>query len=223
MIIELEKNGKQQTEDWFSDRIGKFTSSQISRLMTEPKLKADKEAGNLSDGAMTYVLECLAEHLTGQRAKEDFNSKYTDWGNEKEPEAKSIYAKIFDCEVKDVGVVNHSFIDNFSGSPDGLVDDIGLLEVKCPFTITEHIKHHLLNIENFRANKPEYFWQCMGYLSLTGAEWIDFVSYSPIYNPKLRIKRLRLNACDFKAEIEAMENKIKKANQELNKLINQFK
>ena len=222
MILELEKNESQQTTEWFADRLGKFTCSQLYRLMTEPRAKADKDAGKLSDGAMTYVLECLSEQLTGFKAKEDFNSKYTDWGNEKEPEAKSIYCKVFDFDIKDVGTLHHATLNNFSGSPDGLVDDIGIVEIKCPYTITEHVKHHLMSLDSFKSDKPEYFWQCMGYLSLTNANWIDFVSYSPHFKPKLRLKRLRLNKEDYLDELAFLSQKIIKANEELQLLIKQF-
>jgi len=63
MIITGQQNENQRTPEWIQSRMGRFSCSQLHRLMTEPKAKADKEAGKLSDGAITYVMECIAEKL----------------------------------------------------------------------------------------------------------------------------------------------------------------
>lgn len=198
-------NDQQRTDAWQHDRLGKFSASQIYRLMTEPKIKADKEAGNLSDGAMTYVLECVAESLTGQRAKDEFTSKFTDWGVQHEPIAKAIYEQVFKCKVTDTG---HIAYDKHSGgSPDGLVGEDGLIEIKCPYTITSHLEHSQKELKD----KPEYFWQCLMYLLITGRKWIDFISYHPAYPGKLQIVRKRLIASELQSELERLKSKLTKA------------
>jgi hypothetical protein len=208
------KNELQQVPEWYLQRIGNFSGSQFYRLMTEPKLKADKEAGNLSDGAMTYVYECVAEKITGKRAKEEFSSKYTDHGNEHEPIAKQIYETVWKCKVVDSDYI--AFNDACGGSPDGLVGDDGLIEIKCPYTITSHLEHKLKDL----STKPEYYWQCIGYLLITGRKWIDFISYHPEYPGKHQIVKKRINRSDVLPEIKRLEDKLTKAIEQRNLILN---
>lgn len=211
------KNEQQQVPEWVAERLGRFSCSQFYRLMTEPKLKSDKEAGNLSQGAMTYVLECVAERLTGQKAKEDFTSRFTEWGNDHEPIAKGIYNKVCKVIIQDVGHIKWQH--NAGGSPDGLVGEDGLIEIKCPYTITSHLEHKLNDLQD----KPEYYWQCLGYLLITGRQWIDFISYSPHYPGKLQMVRKRLNAVDYEADLKRLEAKIIKANEVFNEILSKLK
>lgn len=209
-------NDQQQNVEWAKQKLGRFSCSQYYRLMTEPKLKADKEAGNLSDGAMTYVYECVAERITGVRAKDEFTSKYTDWGINYEPVAKKIYETVWGVKVDDTGYIPH--LINQGGSPDGLVGDDGIIEIKCPFTITSHLEHKLKPL----ASKPEYYWQCLGYLLTTGRKWIDFISYHPSYPGKHQVFRTRLTYAECEQDIQRLSAKLEKANEIFNSLIKQL-
>jgi hypothetical protein len=184
--------------------------------MTDPKAKADKEAGKLSDGAITYVMECIAEKLTGKPAKEDFTSKYTDWGVLHEPIAIGIYEEVFQTKVTQSGYIPHG--ENFGGSPDGLIDDIGGIEIKCPFTITAHLVHSLTT--DLKADYKECYWQIIGYMIITGRDWFDFVSYHPEYPGKYQFKRIRLERGNVLQDIELAQDKINKATQYLNLILN---
>lgn len=220
--LTIERNDKQHQEDWAADRLGKFTASQFYRLMTEPRSKADKEAGNLSQGAMTYVMECVAEHITGKTAKEEFDSKATAWGNEHEPLAKSIYEAVFDCKVDYSGFVEYS--ERAGGSPDGLVGNDGGVEFKCPFTITSHLTHLMLtDSPALKAEKPEYYWQCLGCMLITNRKWWDFVSYQPYFPAKHQLKRLRVNRKDVMDDVVLLDEKLERAEQEFNSLLNIIK
>lgn len=205
----------QRSKEWHEKRFGKFTPSQFYRLMTEPKLKADKEANNLSQGALTYVLERVAEHITGKSAIDEFASKATEWGVEYEPIAVNLYERVFDVKTTENGYIEcNKYI---GGSPDRLIGKDGILEVKCPYTITAHLEHILLKS---LKDKQQYYWQCLGYLLITGRKWIDFISYSPHYPPKKRLKQIRINAIDVKDDLEFLFVKLTKATQEFNNLIN---
>lgn len=215
-LIEPQDNDQQRTEEWYKQRLGRFSCSQFYRLMTEPRLKADKEAGNLSDGAMTYVYECVAERLTGKRAKDEFTSKYTEHGIDNEPVAKGIYNAVFNCIIIDSSYIEYGI--NGGGSPDGMVGEDGLIEIKCPYTITSHLQHKILDLID--VGKSEYYWQCLGYLLITGRKWIDFVSYHPDYPGKLQIVYKRLNRADFEADITRLENKLNKSTETFTTLVN---
>lgn len=204
-------NEQQRVPEWYAARMGRFSCSQFFRLMTEPKLKADKEAGNLSDGAMTYVYECIAEKLTGQSAKDDFTSKYTQWGIDNEPIAKEIYNNVFDCKVANSDYIAGKY--NCGGSPDGLVNEDGLIEIKCPYTITSHLEHKLKEIP------VNYYWQCLGYIYITKRQWIDFVSYHPAYPGKLQLVRKRLTFAECELDIQRLEAKLIQAEKVLTQII----
>jgi YqaJ-like recombinase protein len=214
-VISGSPNESQRILEWYLQRLGRFSCSKFYRLMTEPQSKAAKEAGLFSDGALTYIYECAAEKLTGKQAIEDFTSKTTDWGIETEPLAKAIYNEVFGVKIVDSEYIVYDF--NAGGSPDGLIGDDGIIEIKCPFTITSHLTHKLDKL--IEIGKKEYYWQCLGYLLITGRQWIDFVSYSPHYPAKLQLVRQRLNASDYKEEIDRLRNKLKKANEYLTNII----
>lgn len=216
MEIVGKKNDLQQNEDWVTQRLGRFSSSQLWRLMSEPKLKADKEAGNLSEGALTYVKECVAERITGHRAKEDFNSRFTDWGNDHEPIAKGIYQHLQKVEVYDSGYI--PFGENFGGSPDGLIGENGIIEIKCPYTITAHLEHMITS--DMKSDLKEYYWQCIGYLLITEREWLDFVSYSPNFPGIYQFKRNRMYREQFLTDIGIAAGKINKATYKFNQILN---
>lgn len=217
--LTIERNDKQRQEDWAADRLGKFTASQFYRLMTEPRSKADKEAGKLSQGAITYVMECVAEHLTGKAAKEEFDSKATAWGSEHEPLAKSIYEAVFDCKVDYSGFIEYT--ERVGGSPDGLVGGDGGVEFKCPFTIASHLTHLMLtDAASLKAEKPEYYWQCLGCMLITNRKWWDFVSYQPLFPAKHQLKRLHIARKDVIDDMVLLDEKLERAEQEFNSLLN---
>ena len=208
MIIEGNKNDLQQNEDWKIARMGRFSCSQLSRLMAEPKSKSE----TISAAAKTYVQECVAEKITGLRAKDDFTSKYTEWGNDNEPIAKGIYNEVMNVKIADSSYIPHDY--NFGGSPDGLIGTDGIIEIKCPYTITAHLDHIMGDISK------EYHWQMIGYLIITGREWIDFVSYHPGYPGKYQFKRTRILRSNVLNDIENAIDKINKTNEYLYLILN---
>lgn len=202
-------NQHQRTPEWIRERMGRFSCSQLWRLMTEPKSKSEE----LSKGAITYIMECAAEKLTGLPAKDEFNSRYTDWGVENEPIAKGIYESVFETKVSNTGYIAHG--ENFGGSPDGLIDADGGIEIKCPYTITQHLYNRML--VDLRS-EPEYWFQVVGYLLITKREWFDFVSYHPSFPAKHQLKRIRIAAKDI--DFKPIENKLKIATNKLNQILN---
>ena len=125
-------------DEWLSKRIGRFTASEVWKLMTDARSKADKDAGKLSETAMTYVMEKAVEELTGFRKK--FNTPAMDHGVSNEKEAFDSF-----CELTGLPFTYCSkefyAISNIAGaSPDGILYDnlepIAVLDVKCPQPVT---------------------------------------------------------------------------------------
>lgn len=155
---------EQRTDDWFAARCGRITASRLADVMAKTK-------SGYSASRKNYMMELICQRLTG-KVEQGFTSGPMIRGNELEPVAREMYVlNQFDAEVKEVGFIPHPAIDGFGASPDGLVNDDGLIEIKCPNTAT--------HLETMRTGKPkrEYLLQMHAQMMCTGRKWCDFVSY----------------------------------------------
>lgn len=184
----------QGSPDWFSARKGKVTASRIGDMMAKTKSGWGSSRAN-------YAAQLVAERLTGVVA-ESFSNAAMRHGTETEPEARSAYAFYSDCTVAEVGFVNHPKIAMSGASPDGLIDDDGCLELKCPNTAT-HIDTLL------GASVPsKYAHQIQWQMACAGRQWTDFCSYDPRMpeNMRLFIRRVRRDdamIADLEREVTA--------------------
>lgn len=156
---------EQRTDEWFTARLGKVTASRISDVMAKTKTGWGAARGN-------YMAELLAERLTDKRG-ESYTNAAMQWGIEQEPQAQSLYCLMYDADVRETGFVDHPKIKMTGASPDGLVGDEGLLEIKCPNTKT--------HIELLRGGSIErkYRYQMEWQMACTERAWCDFASYDP--------------------------------------------
>lgn len=155
---------QQGSVEWLMARCGCVTASRIDVVcMKKGKTTAAREK---------YKLEVLTEVLTG-RVTEHFVSQAMEWGIENEGTARTSYELTTDVEVEKVGFVLHPTIKRSGASPDGLVGDSGLVEIKCPNTTT-HLEYLLAE------DVPEqYIPQIMFQMACTGRQWCDFCSFDP--------------------------------------------
>lgn len=158
-MIEVE----QRTDEWFAARIGKVTASRVADVIAKTKTGYSATRDN-------YMAQLVCERLTGQKA-ESFTNAAMQHGTETEPLARASYEALKDVLVDEVGFVPHPSIEMAGASPDGLVGDDGLLEIKCPNTAT-HIDT-LLN----QSVPTKYFTQMQFQMACTGRKWCDFVSF----------------------------------------------
>lgn len=164
-VIECE----QGTPEWHKARAGIITASNFDKIISP--------TGKQSTQVDKYVFELLADCLAGEKASGGFvGNHFTDRGNELEPEAREMYAALKGVEVQQVGFCIAD--DGYYGcSPDGLVGDDGLLEIKCPAPHT-HAKYLYDN-----AVDMGYYPQIQGQMLVTGRKWCDFISYHPDMPP----------------------------------------
>lgn len=203
--------------DWFKNRQGSFTGSEVWKLMTEPRSKKE----SISKTAETYILEKVWERLSG-KVKQGFDNFATEWGNENEPIAKKWYTKLTGREIHDSLLMYKPELPYFTGSPDGLVNEDGLIEIKCPFNGANHLKHcFITSDEYFKAEHPDYYWQIMSYLFLTGREWCDFVSFDPRIDSDLGLFIYRVHKNE--AEFTALQAKIIECRELFDKFYDTFK
>lgn len=164
---------------WEQERLGKFTSSEIHKLMKSGRGK-DKY---FSDTATTYIKSKLAELITGERTP-DVSSNAIEYGRSMEPEAFEVFKRLKPhLNPVHFGITVPKFFpygDFAGGSPDGETSDNGIIEIKCPYNSTNHIEHLLLETqEDFKEYTPEYYWQVQANMMFTGSDRAYFISYDP--------------------------------------------
>ena len=154
---------EQGSREWFELRLGLPTASQFKRIVTPTGKKSGQWDGYLGD--------LLAEWALGEPAH-DFDTEWIERGRALEPEAFSYYGVVQDVTPTKIGFCLHD--SGCAGcSPDGLVGEDGLLELKCPMP-----GKHLVYVVRNEVPK-EYVPQVQGQLWVTGRLWCDFMSYCP--------------------------------------------
>jgi len=155
----------QGSPEWLAARVGKVGASRVHEIVANTKSGPSAMRTN-------YHAELVAERLTGQPA-EKFTSGPMQWGNDNEAGARDMYSFARSVCVERVGLVLHPAISMAMASPDGLVGDEGLVEIKCPNTAT-HIETLLSE-----GVADRYVKQMQWQMACTGRRWCDFVSYDP--------------------------------------------
>ncbi len=183
---------EQRTDDWFATRCGKVTASRIADATARTKT-------GWGAGRANYMAQLVAERLTGTVA-ESFSNAAMQWGTDQEPAAREAYEFIRGVTVVEMGFADHPDIANTGASPDGLVGDDGLVEIKCPNTAT--------HIETLRGGGiPEkYVKQMQWQMACTGRAWCDFASYDPRLPVAMQLHVERIERDD--AMIAALETEI---------------
>lgn len=181
---------EQGTPEWHALRCGKLTASRIKSMLAKTKSGWGASRKN-------YAADLVAERMTGVQS-EGFMSPEMKWGKETEPEARLAYELSTGFDVVSAAFVDHPTISMSGASPDGLVGDDGLVEIKCPNTAT-HIDTLLS-----KAIPSEYILQMQWQMDCTGRKWCDFVSYDPRMPQHLRLFVSRLTRDDkLIAEVRA--------------------
>ena len=191
---------EQKSPEWYAARLGKVTASRVADLMARTKTGYGASRAN-------YMAELLCERLTGEQA-ERFTSAEMQRGTDLEPQARAAYAFIHGVSVQETGFVQHPVISGFGASPDGLVGDVGLVEIKCPNTAT-HVDHLLT-----QTVPGKYVTQMMAQMACTGRTFCDFVSFDPRLPDELQlfVKRVHRDndaIAEMEREIETFLDELK--------------
>jgi putative phage-type endonuclease len=154
---------EQKTEEWFAARLGKVTASRVADVIAKTKTGYSASRDN-------YMAQLICERLTGQQG-ESFTNAAMQHGTDTEPLARSAYENARNLLVKEVGFINHPRIEMSGASPDGLVADDGLVEIKCPNTAT--------HIDTLLSGKvpTKYITQMQWQMLCCQRKWCDFVSF----------------------------------------------
>jgi len=156
---------EQRTDEWFAARLGKVTASKVADVIAKTK-------SGYSTSRENYMTQLICERLTGKK-QESFSNAAMDWGTETEPYARAAYEANKNVLVDEVGIIDHPFLPMCAASPDGLVSDDGMVEIKCPNTATHF--DTLLAGKMPTKYMPQVQWQ----MACANRLWNDFVSFDP--------------------------------------------
>lgn len=196
----------QQTEQWYKDRCGNVGASKVADIVAKTK-------SGYSASRANYMAALIVERLTGA-SQETCTNAAMQWGIDTEPKAREMYQFITDNEVTLTGFVMHPTIPRSGASPDGLVGDDGLVEIKCPNTAT-----HIDTLLDFGIDM-KYITQMQWQMTCTGRKWCDFVSFDPRLPVELQIKIQRVERDD--EYIATLETEVKKFLAELEEKLKQL-
>ena len=197
---------EQKSAEWFAARLGCATASKFRAVVS--KLKSGKPA----QARIDYAIELVTERLSGQPTPH-FTTAAMQWGIDQEPGARIEYEFKSGVEVLETGFVRHPSLLT-GASPDGLVGADGLIEIKCPSSIT--------HVETWLQGMPDdHIAQVQGQLWITGRAWCDFVSFDPRMPKELQlyvqrverddvfIANLDLEVRQFLAEVDDLERQLR--------------
>ena len=166
---------EQRTPEWFAARLGKATASNFGNVL----------AAKTTAAYRNYRVKLALERLTGKQ-EDVFQSDAMRQGTEREPLARIAYEALTGNLVEEVGLCLHDTLE-CGASPDGLIDAVRGLEIKCP-TPGKHCEYLRAS-----AEPPEYTAQIQGCMWITErTEW-DFVSFCPDFpeNAQLIVRTIQ--------------------------------
>ena len=155
----------QGSDPWKQARLGVVTASGLDRILTGKTLKPSAQQD-------AYLHQLVAEMVIGAPL-DDASSEFMERGVQMEGEAADFYAYSRGSTLSTVGFITRD--DGRVGcSPDRLVGDDGLLEIKCPAAHT-----HVSYVINPDALVTAYRAQVQGQMLVTGRKWVDLMAFNP--------------------------------------------
>lgn len=180
----------QGSDEWRKARAGSLGASSLHEVVAKTK-------SGWSASRSNKMATLIVERLTGE-PQDTYQNAAMLHGVTTEPEARAAYAFRADVDVQEVGLVRHPSIVGTHASPDGLVGNDGLIEIKCPQPAA-----HLAVLMG-EAIPQKYILQMLWQMNCCKRSWCDFVSYSPAFPEHMRIFIKRVERDDkFIAETEA--------------------
>lgn len=158
-----------------------FRCSSLGHIMTEPKSKADKDAGNLSESAKTHVVDIFVS--TKYNRQTDIQNKYVQKGLMVEEDSITLYSRVKKKFFKkNKERLSNSFI---TGEPD-LFEGLTIREADVIIDAKSSWDIFTFFRTRTKPVNTDYYWQGQGYMALTGAK--KFVlAYCLVDTPEILI------------------------------------
>ncbi len=191
---------EQRSPEWWKCRSGIPTASQFANVLAKGR------GGGDSETRRTYLLKLAGERLTGE-PMDSCSNHHMERGQAMEKEARNAYAFMHDADPTPVGFIRN---DHAGASPDALMGDNGLLEIKTA------MPHLLINQLLKGGFPPEHWAQTQGQLWVSERDWCDFVIYWPglpllvarTHRNENYIAELTAEVIRFNIELEIIVDKI---------------
>lgn len=197
----------QSSIEWLYSRCAHVTASRFCDVI------ATTQKGTPTAAHTQYMWDIVSERLTGIPT-EHYVTAAMQQGTDREPLARMRYEATTGCMVSEVGFLHHPTIEMLGGSPDGLVDDDGLIEIKSPLAKT--------HLQTMLSGECQHIPQIQGLLWLTGRKWAAFISFNPelanvgldFYVQRIErddeyIAKLSAAVIQFLGEVDEMVTRIK--------------
>ena len=179
---------KIHSEEWFKERLGKFTASEIHYLMGEKPW---------TEGALSYIYRKVGEDISGLPCRDDVDTNATRHGNLYEPEALITYAREKGIDFLVTQCLISPPDSRFSSTPDALVIkgetethyNVETVETKCPYSYDAYIRLFLCNTpEDVKKEEKKYYWQVIDQMDNCGA----LVGHLVVYQPAFRVGKMKV-------------------------------
>lgn len=167
-------------EAWLERRRGKITGSHFGDLIGSGRGKDEV----FTQTGLTYLRRVAAERFGSYYVT---SAKSMEWGTENEAEAIAEYSKVQCVAVDSSPFQFFEYTSAVGCTPDGIVDQDGCIEVKCPYDPAVHVNTLLT-----RKVPKDYEWQVIGHLLCTGRQWCDFISFDPRMQRPQRLVVIRV-------------------------------
>lgn len=182
----------QGSDEWKAARCGSLGASRLHEAIARTRSGWGASRENL-------LADLLVERLTGCPS-DSFTTQAMRNGIEREPEARAAYAFEFGVDVAEIGLARHPRIKGTHCSPDGVISEFGLLEIKCCANAT-----HLGALLGDQI--PEkYIVQCQWQMCVMGRQWADLAYYSPNFPEEMRLFVRRVHRDE--ARIDILEEQV---------------
>lgn len=196
-------NLEQRSPEWHALRLAKITGTRLGKIF-----KSDN---------LTLIDELIAEQITGESEFVYINAAMQ-WGIDNEPLAKAAYEETLLCEITNCGFIQHSELEYFGMSPDGLLSNNGIykhaIEIKCPST-----KNHVQYIRQNKVPNDYKYQVYASFLINADQETHDFISF----DPRFKVKPIFIYTTyrnDIEKELQETEQALLKFREKWMKLYN---
>jgi len=184
----MEVSKTQRSPEWYTQRLAKFTASEFHKLMA-----SGRNGQMFGKTALGYINDKVAEIITNGTILDykKIDAKSLEWGNTWEPVAKEKYFLKSGKMITDCGFFEVN--EHFGASPDGLISDNEIAEIKCPYDTSNHIDNlRIKSTDEFISLRYEYYIQIQVQLLATGRKMANFISYDPRCIDSLSIKIIQI-------------------------------
>lgn len=188
MILDVE----QGSEEWRAARCGSLGASRLHEAVARTKSGWGASRANvMADMIVERLTRCPTDGFTTQAMRD---------GIEREPEARAAYAFEHGVNVAEIGLALHPRIKGSHASPDGIIGDFGLLEIKCCANAT-----HLAALLG-EPIPDKYVIQALWQMTCLGRQWTDVAYYNPHFPEPMRLFVRRVHRDE--ARIDTLEEQV---------------